>query len=278
MPITPVERRISMRDGTKLVLSVWSPSEPPRGTVVIVHGLGEHGGRYRDLAHELTGFGWEVHAADQRGHGRTSGPRGVIPTAEAIRDDVIESLGFARGMNRGPVVLLGHSMGGAFAAWAAAHAPDAADALVLSSPALRADLSAFQRVLMGTMLRLSPNTAVSNGLKVKYISHDAAVVEAYQNDPLVHDRVSSRLAKAIMTAGEEARQAAPHWRVPTLLLYAGDDRLVNPAGSQDFATTAPASMVTAQRFDGFYHELFNEVQRATPIRQLTDWLGARFPV
>jgi alpha-beta hydrolase superfamily lysophospholipase len=163
-------------------------------------------------------------------------------------------------------------MGGAFAAWAIAHEPTAADALVLSSPALRADLSVVQRLLMTTMLRLGPDVAVSNGLDANFISHDRAVVEAYTSDPLVHDRVSSRLAHAIMVAGETARAAASRWQVPTLLLYAGADRLVNPAGAQAFATAAPASVVTAQRFDALYHEIFNETGREEPLRALLGWL------
>lgn len=271
MPTVHHQRRITLRDGARLALDVWTPPSP-RGTVVIVHGLGEHVGRYARLAGDLTAEGWEVRAADQRGHGRSDGARGTIPSQDAIRDDVLESLRDARADAAGPVLLLGHSMGGAFAAWALAHAPDAADGLILSSPALQADMSAVQRLLMTTMIRLAPDLTVGNGLKVDFISHDAAVVEAYRRDPLVHDRVSSRLAQAIVTAGAAALAAAPAWRVPTLLLYAGDDRLVNPRGSQDFASAAPAAVVTARRFDGLYHELFNELERAGPVRSVLDWL------
>ncbi|MDZ7631677.1 MAG: alpha/beta hydrolase [Gemmatimonadaceae bacterium] len=264
---------LTMRDGVPLALQQWAPASAAIGTIVIAHGLGEHVGRYAQLAGELTGAGWLVRAADHRGHGRSPGVRGAIPAEESVRDDLIEQLVAARATTRGPVVLLGHSMGGAFAAWAIAHQPDAADALILSSPALVADLSAVQRALMNTMRHVAPNLTVGNGLDVSFISHDRAVIDAYTTDPLVHDRVSSRLARAIMTAGAAARGAAAQWRTPTLLIYAGDDRLVNPRGSQAFAASAPAGVVTARRFDGFYHELFNETERARPVRAVLDWLG-----
>jgi alpha-beta hydrolase superfamily lysophospholipase len=275
VPVTPVERQISLRDGFRLALRVWTPSIIPRGTVVIAHGLGEHAGRYQQLARDLGDAGWEVHAADYRGHGRSGGARGTLPRAESIRDDIIESLGFARATAPAPIVLLGHSMGGAMAAWALAHAPDSADALVLSSPALRADLSVIQKLLMNTMRHIQPNMVVSNGLDPKYLSHDATVVAAYRSDPLVHDRVSPRLAHAIVTAGNVAREAAPRWTTPTLVLYAGDDRIVNPRGSAEFAATVPSSVVTLRRYDKLYHEIFNEPERAEPIRALVEWLGKR---
>jgi alpha-beta hydrolase superfamily lysophospholipase len=277
VPVTPVERQVTLRDGFRLALRVWTPSETPRGTVVIAHGLGEHAGRYQQLARDLGNAGWEVHAADCRGHGRSGGARGVVPASETMRDDLLESLAFARATSARPTILLGHSMGGAFAAWALAHQPGAADALVLSSPALRADLSPVQRVLMASVGRMAPDFVVGNGLNPRYLSHNSAVVAAYRDDPLVHDRVTPRLAKAIMAAGDAARAAAPYWSTPTLLLYAGDDHIVSPAGSAEFATLAPTSVVSTRRFDALYHEIFNETERVGPVTELIAWLRTVAP-
>jgi alpha-beta hydrolase superfamily lysophospholipase len=272
MRATPVERTITLRDGVHLALRVWTGPESGRGTVVIAHGLGEHAGRYEDLAYELVADGWEVQAADMRGHGRSAGERGVVPAVETIRDDIIEMLHFARATSSAPVILLGHSMGGAFAAWALAHEPTAAEALVLSSPALLTDLTGAQKLLMNTMLRVSPNAALGNGLDVNGLSHDKAVVAAYQADPLVHDRVSARLARAIVTAGEKVRALASHWKTPTLVLYGGADRIVNPAGTAQFVAAAPSDVVRHKRFDALYHEIFNETAKAEPIAALRTWL------
>ncbi len=277
MHATPVERQITLRDGVRLALRVWSGPNSGRGTVVIAHGLGEHAGRYEQLAGELIQDGWQVHAADHRGHGRSSGARGAVPAAETIRDDIIEMLHFARATGVAPIVLLGHSMGGAFAAWAVAHEPGAADALTLSSPALQTDLTGLQRIMMSTMLRLSPNASIANGLDVNYLSHDRAVVDAYIADPLVHDRVSARLASAIVTAGETVRAMAARWSTPTLLLYAGGDKIVNPAGAEQFAAAAPSGVVRTKRFDALYHEIFNEKGRAEPVAVLRAWLRSIAP-
>lgn len=274
--MSAIQTSITMRDGAPLAVHRWTPGGSSRGTVVIAHGLGEHAGRYAQLAGDLTGDGWTVVAPDHRGHGITPGPKGVLPTAIAIRDDLLEIVASERGTINGPLYLLGHSMGGAFAASAIAHAPEAVDGLILSSPALKADLSAVQRVMVSMMLRLAPNVAVSNGLKAQFISHDADVVAAYASDPLVHDRVSSRLASAIVTAGVTVIAAAPRWRTPTLLLYAGDDRLVNPAGSRAFVAAAPREVVTSRCFEPLYHEIFNERDRDGPVQALLEWLrGSR---
>lgn len=277
MRATPVERQITLRDGVRLALRVWSGPNSGRGTVVIAHGLGEHAGRYETLASALVEDGWTVQAADHRGHGRSSGERGAVPATETIRDDIIEMLHYARATATAPIVLLGHSMGGAFAAWAVAHEPTAADALMLSSPALLTDLTRMQRMMMNTMLRLSPDAAISNGLDVQFLSHDRAVVAAYQADPLVHDRVSARLASAIITAGETVRAMASRWTTPTLLLYAGADKLVNPSGSQQFIAAAPSGIVRSKRFDALYHELFNETGHEEPVELLKAWLRAIAP-
>ncbi len=263
-----------MSDGVKLASTRWAPPSTPVGTILIAHGLGEHGGRYRQLAADLTGAGWIVLAPDLRGHGRSPGARGTIPDDNSIRNDILTSLRLARSANDGPLVLLGHSMGGAFAAAAIAESADAADALILSSPALRADLSTAQRILMHTTRRVAPNIVVGNGLDAQFLSHDRAVVDAYLADPLVHDRVSPRLAQAILTAGETAIAAAPQWRTRSLLLYAGADRLVNPRGSAEFSAAAPQALVTTERFDGFHHEIFNETDRLKPVARLLAWLQA----
>lgn len=266
------EDLLTTPDGATMALAEWTPAAASRGTVVIAHGLGEHGGRYRELASDLTSSGWTVRATDHRGHGRSHGARGAIPAPDAMQHDILWSLRLARAAATGPVVLLGHSMGGAFAAAVVAQHPDAADGLILSSPALLTDLSVVQRMLMTSMRRIAPNLAVGNGLNADFLSHDRDVVAAYKADPLVHDRVSARLAHSIMSAGAAAREAAPRWSTPTLLLYAGADRLVNPQGSEEFASAAPPFVVTSHRFADLYHEIFNERDRDEPVRVMLDWL------
>ena len=152
----------------------------------------------------------------------------------------------------------------------------------MSSPALDAGLSGLQRLLLAVSPRLAPNLRVGNGLDARYLSHDGQVVSKYLADPLVHHKISARLGRFIATAGPATVAAAARWRTPTLLMYAGADRLVKPAGSRAFAQTAADSpavkpgTVTAQCFDGLYHELFNEVDAAPVFATLKAWLDARF--
>lgn len=277
-----MDTHLQADDGTALWLRRW-PQANARGRVVIVHGLGEHGGRYAWLAQALNTLGWAVFAHDLRGHGRSAGSRGRLRRTDDPLRDLAVVLDVARAEGGGPLLLLGHSLGGAIAARFVAEglAPDPAawhrpvDALVLSSPALDPGLNAAQKLLLALLGPLAPNLAVHNGLKHEWISRDADVVRAYRDDPLVHDRVSARLVRCLLDAGATVLQHAPRWRVPTLLLYAGSDRCVAPRGSAAFAAAAPAAVVTTQAFAPLYHEIFNEPERDAVFGVLRDWLSAR---
>jgi len=150
------------------------------------------------------------------------------------------------------------------------------DALVLSSPALATRLNPVQKMLMAVVPRIAPNLAVGNGLDANFLSHDPAVVAAYRTDPRVHDRITGRLAGFIQDEGLRVRAAASQWSMPTLLLYGGDDRLVDPAGSRAFGAAAPSSVVTSRCFDGLYHEIFNELDAQPVFGTLRAWLDQRF--
>jgi alpha-beta hydrolase superfamily lysophospholipase len=149
------------------------------------------------------------------------------------------------------------------------------DALMLSSPALDPGMSAFQKALLALLGPLAPNLKLGNGLKPDWISRDPRVVAAYTADPLVHDRVTPALVRFIVDGGEFVRRHAPAWRVPTLLMWAGADRCVAPAGSTAFVAAAPTDVVTAREWPGLAHEIFNEPEQREVLSTLTQWL-ARF--
>ena len=259
-------------------------ADPSRGTIVIVHGLGEHSGRYAHVVRSLHEAGWTVVTYDQRGHGLADGVRGAIPNGDALYEDLAFVLDTAvRETAPARLILLGHSMGGAIAARLVAEAleprPAAwsrkVDGLILTSPALAVSVRRIDRIALKVLCRLAPNLPRRNGLDATKISHDPAMVAAYRSDPLVHDRVTPRLVQTILDAGRIARERASQWRVPTLLLYAGDDYLVDSRGSAAFAATAPAAVVEAQAFPALYHEILNETQpeRAEVFARLHAWLG-----
>jgi len=271
-------------DGENLAVYDWPLDDgaPQRGTVLIVHGLGEHAGRYNATALRLNDWGFAVRAYDQYGHGQSGGPRGALNHGTRLLDDLGDMVDAARAHTpQGlPLVLLGHSMGGLVAARFVSLNMRPVDALVLSSPALDPGLNPVQKLLLATLPRLAPNLRIGNGLQVEGISHDPAVVAAYEADPLCHDRISARLAQFIANGGPATIARAAHWSVPTLLMWAGADRLVNPAGSQAFAQAASQRTVQSQCFGGLYHELFNESpELAEPVfALLQQWLQQRCPV
>jgi alpha-beta hydrolase superfamily lysophospholipase len=269
--------RLNTRDGLQLHLQHWPAAGVASRSVLIVHGLGEHIGRYAHVAAQLNAWGWPVYGYDQRGHGRSSGPRGGLGADDDLLHDLAAIIDAVRAVQTGPLVLLGHSMGGLVAARFVAGDAGAAwvrpvQALVLSSPALDPGMSIPQKLLLASLGRLAPNLALGNGLKPEWISHDAQVVRNYVADPLVHDRVTPRLARFIVDGGAVVAERAAHWTVPTLLLYAGSDRCVAPAGSAGFAAAAPQALVAAHEFRALYHEIFNEPEQAEVLGVLRDWL------
>ena len=268
-------------DGDNLALHDWPVPEgqPLRGVVLLVHGLGEHAGRYEHLARRLNGWGFAVRGYDQFGHGESGGPRGGLPTASRLVDDLAEMVQSARTRTPDgvPLIVLGHSMGGLVAAQYAAAHPASIDALVLSSPALGTRVSGLQKLLLRTLPRIAPDLRVGNGLQTRWLSHAPEVERAYLADPLVHDRISARLAGYIAEGGPQVVARAAQWTVPTLLIFAGSDHLVDPAGSRAFAAAAPAQWVTSRCFEDLYHEIFNE-QDAQPVFDcLREWLDQRLP-
>ena len=274
---------LTTTDGLTLRLREW-PCLDARGTVLIVHGLGEDIARYGHVAAHLNRGGRRMVGYDQRGHGASEGARGRIAQPDSLLTDLALVIDAVRASHPGPLLLLGHSMGGLVAARFVAGGLEGlpapawfrpVDALVLSSPALDAGMSGAQKLLLSVVGPLAPNLALGNGLKPDWISRDPAVVQAYVANPLVHDRITPRLARFILDGGELVRSVAPRWKVPTLMLWAGSDRCVAPAGSEAFAAAAPAGVVRAKAFPALSHEIFNEPEKQAVYAELGAWLAER---
>jgi len=296
---TPVLAPFTARDGENLALYEWpmeaweaDDAAPPRAVVLMVHGLGEHASRYDHVARRLLDWGFAVRAYDQRGHGESGGVRGGLSSEALLLEDLAEVVddtrqrslqlpraSAERGAGPLPLILLGHSLGGLVVGRFVSLQVRPVQGLIMSSPALDPGLNPLQKLLLATLPVIAPNLRVNNGLKPEFISHDKRVVDKYLADPLVHAKISARLAKFIASAGPATVAAASSWTTPTLLMYAGADKLVNPAGSRAFAEAAAqhsARLVTTRCFDDLYHELFNELDAAPVFATLKAWLDARF--
>jgi alpha-beta hydrolase superfamily lysophospholipase len=233
-------------------------------------------GRYGHVASALQAAGYVVFGYDHHGHGLSSGLRGNLLSPSQMLDDVRFVIEHVRGLTPAPMVLLGHSMGGLIAARAVANALPHIDALVMSSPALGAQTNVIQKLLLATLPKLFPHIRVDNGVKTAWVARDAQVVRAYVEDPLVHRQISAGLAAWILKEGPQIVAQASAWTVPTLLLYAGQDQLVLPQASAEFARLAPSEVVQSHCFNVMYHEIFNDPEKALVLTKLLAWLDSRY--
>ena len=173
-------------DGENLAVQDWPQYHGAhlRGIVLLVHGLGEHAGRYERLASRLNAWGFAVRGYDQYGHGESGGPRGGLPSDARLLDDLADIVDSTRARmpTTTPLILLGHSLGGLVAARFVSLARRPVEALVLFSPALDPGLSAVQKLLLAVLPKIAPNLRVGNGLDASLISHDPAVVAAFRDE------------------------------------------------------------------------------------------------
>ena len=280
------EFQLTATDGTRLFVRDWplapsavlsaasagGSSQGNSSGVLIMHGLGEHCGRYAHVARFFNALGFTVRTYDHRGHGQSDGARGDVPDGEAmLRDARLVINDFSKQLHA-PPILFGHSMGGLFAARFATAGLAPLRALILSSPALAIRMSGFQSALLKVLCLLVPGVGIPNGLKTRFLSHDAEVIEAYENDGLVHGKVTARLLNSMLQAMKYAHDRAAQLTMPVLLLVAEEDHLVDPVGSKRFFASLPGTSAKAIYYDNFYHEIFNELDACRVFEDLCGWL------
>lgn len=260
-------------DGVTLFGQEWRPAAA-KGVVVLVHGLGEHSGRYGHVARFLNDCGFGLVSFDLRGHGKSEGKRGHAPSYDAIMDDIDHVVSEANQSYPGaPLFLYGHSLGGNLVLYyLMKRRPNVAGAIV-SNPGLAPAKDPGPKVLLGRILySLWPDFTMPNGLDLPGISRDPAVYAAYKADELVHDRVSARLGLDLIDAGRwilENVQTLPD--VPVLLMVGTADRLTDAAATIKFAQSA-GSTVELVQWPGFYHELHNEPEKDEVLAKIGQWL------
>lgn len=254
----------------------WLPDSAARGSVVIAHGINEHGGRYAHVAERLVRDGWLVAAIDHRGHGLSGGRRAAV---ERFDDWVTDLDTYVRRVlidAPRPLFMLGHSLGGLITTVYALHHQDALAGLVLSSPSVMPPKGVSSATLRtGRMLsRVAANLPVV-ALRLDAVSRDPAVVRAYRDDPLVHlGKVRARTGTEILDAITEVQRDIGRLTLPLLCVQGTVDLLVDPQSARWVDEHASSADHTLRIYEGLYHEVFNEPERNAVLDDLAGWLDA----
>lgn len=251
---------VQSADGTKLAYRAW-PLAGATVTFAVVHGLGEHSGRYERFARGMARHGMATAAVDLRGHGESEGRRGHIDSwSQWVEDTAAFVARVERDATAGEVIPLGHSFGGAvmLTTVGAGKLPHA-KRFVLSSPALKlkAHVPVWKDFLAGVTSSLAPGLTLDNEVDPATVSRIPEVVEAYRSDPLVHSKISSRTYAEWMKAAAGNLEFAAEIKIPFLILAGTADRLIDPAGSEELHRRTPHKS-ELHLLEGRYHEPFND--------------------
>lgn len=260
--------------GLRIAGRVWRPDGTPRGVLGLLHGLGEHIGRYEHVAAALNAAHYALIGADLPGHGLSEGKRGHSSYDE-ILDHIDCLLGEARAQFPGcPVFLYGHSLGGTLVLYHALKRRPPINGCIVTSPGLAPGepVGTVKLLLAKLMPAIYPSFTLGNGVDRENLSHDAALILAYKQDPLVHDRVSARLGLDILTKGTWIEQHASEFPVPLLLEQGELDHIVSPEATKAFASKVPKDKLTYKVWPGVYHETHNEFVQSEVIGTMISWL------
>ncbi|MBU2608691.1 MAG: lysophospholipase [Chloroflexi bacterium] len=256
----------------------WLPDNEPRAVLLVVHGLAEHSGRYRNIADYFVPRGYAVYGLDHQGHGESKGKRGYIERFSHFVDDLATFLRLIHRKHPATrVFLVGHSVGGTIATTYAIRHQNDIDGLILSGATLKpgASISAGVIIVARILSLFLPKMGLE-AIDASAISQNKAVVDAYINDPLVYrGKISARLGGELLKAMQTLSSQMPEIHLPILIMYGTADRLSEPSGSQMLYERVSSKDKTLIPYEGFHHEIFNEPERELVFADMEAWLAAR---
>lgn len=276
--ITKMDVRIGKfkaRDGLSLHYEHWSPPAF-RGTIVFLHGMGDHCGRYGPLVDYFTKKGFRVLLYDQRGHGRSQGKRVFVKQFDTFLTDLDEYLQFSLdGCATDPLFLVGHSFGGQIALNFLANRPHPFRAACVASPSLEIALTMpkWLEKLGRMMLPILPGMKLKNLTNPDLLTHDTQVIQAYKTDPLVCDYVTIGIGNQMLNNLATIYGLCTQIKTPLLLLHGSEDRYCSVAGTKRFFKELRLDQKRLKIYEGRYHELFNEVERENVFEEIDHWFG-----
>jgi alpha-beta hydrolase superfamily lysophospholipase len=271
-PVTSIVDHGTTRDGLIQMRRRWKPAGDSRAAVLLLHGIAEHGGRYEHVGRRLADAGFDVVAIDHRGYGRSGGRRGHVDRWSQFTDDVEDQLVEVRALGL-PTVLLGHSMGGLMASrYCVDTDRPQPDLLVLSGPALEAEIKPHLRIAAPLIGRLAPTVEIKEDGDPALLSKDPRVGEVFYADPYRVPYPTARLGLELMGAMREAHENIANVTLPILVLHGTDDGLVPHSASQVFETLPNAERIL---YEGLRHELFNEAEGLEIVDTVIDWVDGQ---
>ncbi len=264
---------IKLSNGQVLKGIIHSPGENAKAVIVLVHGIGEHIQRYVYWADLFRKEGIAFTGVDLPGHGRSDGRRGNIKSFKLLEEMITILLDSCRKTFPGiPVYLYGHSLGGGIVLDYILRVNPKIKGAIVTSPWLRLSFEPHRvKVLLASVLKnLVPGLIQPSGLIVGHISHDQMVVDNYNNDPLVHDKISVSLFAGAMNAAKYSLEHASELKIPVLLIHGSDDLITSPEGSREFSEKS--GKVTFRIWEGGYHELHNEPFKDEVFKYIIKWI------
>jgi len=275
----PTHQFFKTRDGQELYFQTYLP-EKKKGVLIVLHGLAEHSGRYSFLVDYFAKKGWALYLMDQRGHGRSPGPRWYAARFEDLVDD-LEALvqEVRRREPKLPLFLVAHSFGGQVAVNYLARQPKELSGAILSAPNLKIAMpvSGLKKFFGHLASRFLPSFLVPNDLDASWVSRDPEVVKAYGSDPLVGHQISLKLGLLILANVEKVIGLAPKIDLPILLLHGEADKITSIEGTRRFFEKLKVKDKQFKTYPGLYHEIFNEIERDEVFSDIDDWLEKRLP-
>lgn len=271
------EHRFISFDETPIFYRRLKPPSPARGIVILLHGLGEHGGRYAHVGSFLAENGLESVAPDLRGFGKSGGSKGSVRHFSDYHKDLFILHSYIVRNHRAlPIFLLGHSFGGLIASsYLAFHENAQTTGLILSSPLFGISIHVPQwRYLLGILASyLVPDFSQSSRVRPTFLTHDEAILADYLKDPYIYQRISARLFREMVRMIAKRNQIAHRISVPTLIVQAGEDYVVSKDETTRFFNLLKIKDKELTVYDHFYHEILNEVGREKVISRINAWIN-----
>ncbi|MHB9032308.1 MAG: alpha/beta hydrolase [Anaerolineae bacterium] len=273
-----LEGRFRDAHDADIYYQAWLPEADPRAVLLIIHGLGEHSGRYTNVVNHFVPLGYAVYGFDFVGHGRSGGRREYVDSIQDLIDILAAFHALVKGWQPGlPIYLLAHSMGALLASYYLLDQSDGLAGAVMSAPTVVVgDHVTPATIAAGKILAVVAPRAGILPLDAGMVSRDPAVVSAYAHDPLVfHAKTSARLASELLKAMQRVAAEAGKITLPVIILQGGDDKIVKSIGAQVLYDKVGSADKTVKIYPGLYHEIYNEPERAVVLADVENWLAAR---